>query len=82
MSDKDALSWIEPDEGLLNALTRVGTLAADHAVAAERRAIAIPVERDRAAIRGALRCLLANGMITATPMETWPEWKLIDPPGE
>lgn len=33
-----------------------------------------------AAIRGVFECALANGLITITPPDTWPQWVAVDPP--
>ena len=82
VTGNDSLSadWDEPDPGLLAELTRTGALGAEGDLARRGMAIALPVEHDRAMIRAALRCLLANRMITITPRESWPEWQLLDPP--
>lgn len=70
-------NWDEPDPELLDGLTRDGTFAAD---AAAMETVGTPHDKTRAAVRAALRMLLANGMITAVPKEDWPEWVQIDPP--
>jgi hypothetical protein len=70
--------WIEPDASALAELTQTGLLAADSAAATA--GADIPADRDRKVIRAALRGLLANGIITPTARELWPEWVQLDPP--
>jgi hypothetical protein len=72
-------NWDEPDSGLLNELERHGAGAADPVMI--RFSGGTPAERTRAAVRAALRMLLANGLVTAVPMEDWPAYVILDPPG-
>jgi hypothetical protein len=40
----------------------------------------VPADRTRAAIRAALECGLANGLIKIMPAEGWPEFVALTPP--
>jgi hypothetical protein len=59
--------WQEPDEEMLTALTRIGTLGADRWVLDSMSRGDTGAEQTRVAVREALRVLLANGLITPTP---------------
>jgi DNA-binding GntR family transcriptional regulator len=62
--------WNEPAATDLDELTRWGTFAADEAVIGV--AFATPADLTRAAVRAALRALMANGLIVPTiPDEIW-----------
>ena len=74
-------NWNEPDSDVLDYLTHNGTFAADSAVIALNPGATGHV-KTKAAVRAALRMLLANGLITAVPSEDRPEWVRIDAPGE
>lgn len=67
--------WNEPDAELLAELVRTGALAVPMPEPGM-----LGVDRDVAAVRAAVRCLLANGLVTAAPRESWPEWITLDPP--
>jgi hypothetical protein len=72
-------SWNEPDSELLDKLTRNGKLAADRVVIGIG-SNSTQSERTRIAVRAALRMLIANGIITVSPIEQWPNLVLLDPP--
>jgi hypothetical protein len=84
-------SWNEPDSDLLGELTHQAMFAAG----AEAMKPGPPSrirnpdgsqqgetlnERDTRVVRAALRMLLANGIITVTPVEERPEWVALSPP--
>jgi hypothetical protein len=71
-------NWKEPSGDLLDQLTRHGASGADLAVIGSAGTQA---EKTRAAIRSALRLLLANGLIAAVPPEDWPPYVVLDAPG-
>lgn len=70
-------TWNEPDPTILDELTQHGCFAADQAVLDGTSRT--PAEHVRVAVRAALRMLLANGVITATPQTEWPEWWTSEP---
>lgn len=41
-----------------------------------------PHEHTKRVVRAALRMLLANGLVQPVAAEEWPEWVVLDPPGE
>lgn len=71
--------WREPEAELLEILADHGASAAH--IPVMNAAYATGAGRTLVAVRAALRVLLANGLITAVPMEDWPEYLLMDPPG-
>lgn len=74
--------WTEPDSVTLDALVRLGTFGAATVVLDGRRAgrFAVPADETRAAVRAALRLLLANGLIQAVPLDS-DRFVALDPPG-
>lgn len=70
-------NWAEPDGRLLDQLTRHGALSA---VETAIGFTGTPHQKTTACIRAALRALLANRLITAAPLEEWPEYVMLDPP--
>lgn len=74
--------WSEPDAGTLDALVQLGTFGADSVVLNGRRdgTFAVPADETRAAVRAALRLLLANGLIQAVPRAP-DQYVALDPPG-
>jgi hypothetical protein len=62
--------WTEPPAETLDALVRWGNFGADAVVINGRRdgRFAVPADETRAAVRAALRLLLANGLIQAVPL--------------
>jgi hypothetical protein len=77
--DTLGLPWSEPDPELLGHLARNGALAA--AEVAMRPVTGTMSDRDREVISAALRALLAAGLITALPLDQWPEYVCLEPPG-
>lgn len=76
--------WTEPDPLVVDQLTQNGVSAADRAVSAVMGQL-VAGELPAAAVMGvavraAVRCLLANGLIMAVPAGEQPEWVLLDPP--
>jgi hypothetical protein len=69
--------WAEPDSDVLGELARHAARAASIAVI---NSTATQAGKIRTAVRAALRVLLANGLITATPAADWPKYVMIDPP--
>jgi hypothetical protein len=43
--------------------------------------VRLPGVGDREVISAALRALLAAGLITALPLDQWPEYVCLEPPG-
>lgn len=79
MNPLDALArWDEPDPAVLDRLTRTAMSAADTAVISAGPGS--PHDMVKTGVRAALRCLLANGIITAVPQEDWPEYVRVDAP--
>ncbi len=92
MSDGLPGNWNEPDVKVLDQLTRCAALAAD----TEALRVPTPLSRIRnpdgslqnetghertvRLVRASLRVLLANGIITALPLDQWPEYTVIDAP--
>lgn len=74
-------TWNEPDTEVLDQLTRLSTFSADTAVC-RLPADTVGTVKTEAAVRGALRMLLAQGIITAVPRDDWPQHVRIDAPGE
>jgi hypothetical protein len=74
-------NWNEPSAALLDQLTHNAVFAADSAIIALDRDATGHV-KTKAAVRAAVRMLLANGLVTAVPQEDWPEYVRIDAPGE
>ena len=68
-----------PDDpaAVLAELTQQACFAADVVAMQAHRAEAA---RTRAIVQRALEMLLANGLVTATPFDQWPEWTALDPP--
>lgn len=66
-------NWTEPDPVILDEITQQGCFAADEAILSGGRG-ATAAGQTRIGVRAALRMLLANGIITVTPRDEWPEW--------
>lgn len=83
--------WDEPDGEVLDALTRQVMFAADLEWFKPGPASSIRnpdgsvqgetgAERMRRIVRAALRMALANGLVTAVPLDEWPEYTATEPP--
>jgi hypothetical protein len=80
MSTVYPASWNEPSAEVVDRLTRWGCFAADTAVIEGNRHWT-PAQQTEAAVRAALRMLLANGVIKALlPSDTEDVYIAIDPP--
>lgn len=86
-------TWREPDSDLLDQLTHHAMFAAD----SEAMKPGVPSrirnpdgsqqgetshEHTTRVTRAALRMLLANGLVIAVAPLEWPEWVVLDPPGD
>lgn len=86
-------TWNEPDAKVLEQLLHNAMFAADGEAMKPGKPSRIrnpdgsqqdetPHEHKTRIVRAALRMLLANGLVTASSPEDWPEWVVPDPPGE
>ena len=68
-----------PDERVFKLLVRNACFAGDR-VAIRVAGLGTGAERTELIIQEALKCLFANGLISAVPVEEWPAYVSVDPP--
>lgn len=72
-------NWNDPDPEVLDRLTHNAVFAADTVVIGMS---GTGHEKTKAGVRAAIRMLLANGLVSAVPLDEWPEYIRIDVPRE
>ena len=86
-------TWNEPDAEMLDQLLHQAMFAADGEAMKPGAPSRIrnpdgsqqgetAHEHTVRVVRAALRMLLANGLVAPAPPESWPEWVVLDAPGE